>query len=127
MSRTKRKSTQNSKYFSGWTSPRQAYEFYKNMKFRYSRWGFSREWMKKYEMSDKELWDKAHHEYNKQLRDGRAGLTNTVVNTGFRKEAATTLRRENKKFCKKVLDDDRWEDMPLPSRKSGKKHIWDWW
>jgi hypothetical protein len=46
--------------------------------------------------------------------------------TGYKKACAKLLRNENKEFCNKVVKDD-WEEIPLPSHRSGKKFIWSFW
>ena len=64
-------------------------------------------------------------EYDKFKRDGH--WNETSLNTGFKKQTAQELRRKNRKFCRKAMVDEDYENTPMPIRKEGKARRWDWW
>ena len=64
--------------------------------------------------------------FHKRLkRDGH--WNETTCNKGFKKDANSTVRNNNKRFCNKVVRDDDWEGRAYPIRKEGKYHRWNWW
>jgi hypothetical protein len=67
----------------------------------------------------------AEYDYAKYKRDCR--FNETSLNTGFKKQTARDLRRSNRKFCRKAMVDEDYENTPMPIRKEGKTRIWDWW
>lgn len=84
-------------------------------------------WYDKYIKPKEEVILDAENQLNRWRRDGRDGMTCTTSNTGYKYDAKKTVRRANKSFCRHVLCGDDYENIPLPTRKIGKKHKWDWY
>jgi len=64
-------------------------------------------------------------EYMSYSRDGSAN--ETARNRGFKEFAKLTVRLANKRLEDSIMRDEEDDSVPYPSRKMGKKHIWDWW
>jgi len=62
--------------------------------------------------------------WNSWLRDG--ALSETSRNTGFKQQAARTVRRANKRLSTVLLKGEAY-DTPYPGYYLGKTHVWDWW
>ncbi len=82
--------------------------------------------MREASRTDEEIVDSVNTRGAKYKRDGRYGLTRTVCNTGFKKEASRVVRRANKRFCDRVVADN-WEHDPYPITKLGSPTEWNWW
>lgn len=68
---------------------------------------------------------KARNEYARHRRDGH--WNETSRNTGFKKQAARTLRLADSRFERLVLSGEEHDDTVYPGTHLGKVHIWDWW
>lgn len=60
------------------------------------------------------------------LRWTRDQWSETSRNSGFKRDAARTVRRANKSYCKKVLQDE-WEELVAPNGHEGDHLIWNYW
>lgn len=85
-----------------------------------ARWGAKRKLQTRDEMIAE-----SEAEYAKLTRDGYR--SSAAQNTGFKKQAATIVRRENARFCHKVVRGEDIDDVSYPVTKQGKSCIWDWW
>ena len=98
---------------------RGGYTFYTIRCERVSRWEYE-----EVEVTREECIAEAEYDYAKFKRDGR--WKETSLKSGFKNDAAKKLRRDNKNFCRKAMDDDH-DNTSYPDRCDGKRYIWDWW
>lgn len=77
------------------------------------------------DQSADEVIAEANAYYDRATRDGWAA--ETTQRSGYKHATARSLRLENRRYCHRVIKDDRWEEVAAPSRKEGKQKIWDWW
>lgn len=68
--------------------------------------------------------DKARQEYKTITRDGK--YTESRRKKNFRNDCARTNRRNNKEFCRKVMNDE-WEDTSAPRYTDTNFKRWAWW
>ena len=102
--------------------PRIRWEFYK--KPLYTPAFISRYVYIKKPLDYNDIVEEVMEERHRLQRDGN--MSETGRRTGFKKDAASTVRRANKNFCYKVMKGE-WENDPYPIRKQGKTLAWDYW
>lgn len=67
----------------------------------------------------------AEEEWAKRFRDGYCSETSRT--TGFKKDAAKKLRRDNKRYCDDVVAGREVDHLAYPSRKESKYIVWSYW
>lgn len=126
MSRTRRKSTENKHYWSGYRTLLQYEDREREYSNRYAGWDTP--WAQKRVMTEEQIKATAKREFERQFYDGRNGLTCTPISSGFKEKANKVVRRANSRYCYAVMkDEDIWDETSAPIRKEGSKHIWDFW
>lgn len=58
-------------------------------------------------------------------RDGR--FNESSRSTGFKKKAARVVRRENQRFCRKIMMGAEYDHTPYPDHHLGDPYVWDFW
>lgn len=78
------------------------------------------------ELTKEEVIKNASDYFDEHFRDGKG--SETARRSGFKKEAARHVRRNNRILEKKIINsDDTWENYVYPNEHDGDHFVWNWW